>query len=280
MNLEFRAMPVFGAHVVGWDFEKQPSANDIDDLRTALLRYKMLLLPRRVLSPTELKLLTTLFGRKLFVASPNFWDSQEHKEVVHMTNQCKEGISNCACESWHCDGHYLKDPCGITVMNMIQSAPGGAISVCDLQTVFEKLPSTVKQGLTKLRCLNEGSGVVQPLVIRHPFTGRLGLYINMYAQTIDMAGNKMPQVDSLLNEILVQCCYKHEWETGDIMIVDNFALCHRVCPADPTKEEIFQRSQTVLSGTWWTAVRQAAIARTQCQATTLTKSELVASNPA
>lgn len=257
MDIKFGPMPVFGAHVVGWEFGQKPTVQDIDNLRNGLSQYKMLLLPKKILEAQELKDLTYVFGTRLFTPGRLFWHSPEHKEVVKATNQLLQEVGSCGCESWHCDGHYMRDPCAITVMNMVQAAEGGAISVVDLQAVYARLPGGARQALSKLRCVNERSRVTQPLVIRHPLTGRLGLYINMYARTIDAAGRKVPQVDAFLNEILVHSAYKHHWESGDIMIIDNFAVCHRVCPADPSQKEVFQRAQTHLSGTWWTPIRHA-----------------------
>ena len=249
MKLDVIPLPLFGA-VFSWDFSKAPSLDAIDALRMAVVEHKMLICRQRWLEPAKLIEFTRLFGSRLFIGGKAFQHSPQYKEVICITNQPNEVLKTCACESWHCDGHYLSDPCAVTVMNMVPAA-GGAISVCDIQAAYERMPDVLKPKLQTLRLKNESSGVIQPLVKPHPVTGRLGFYINMYARTIDRAGHYLPEFDAVLEQILAEQYYNHQWQTGDIMVVDNFSVTHKVCPGDPSKLEVLQRAQTTESGSWW-----------------------------
>jgi alpha-ketoglutarate-dependent taurine dioxygenase len=208
----------------------------------------MLLIRGCILSPSQLIALTRLFGNKLLTAGREFQHSPQYPQVFRMTNQLTE---NCGCEDWHCDGHFLQDPCAVTVMNMVQAAPGGSISLCDLNAAYDLLPNETKLAVEDLACLNQCSNVMQPLVIRHPLTGLKGLYINMYAQAVERSGKKLPQINSELRQTLSKTCFTHTWQTGDIMIVDNLALAHRACPAAVENTEIMQRAQNHESSAWW-----------------------------
>jgi alpha-ketoglutarate-dependent taurine dioxygenase len=134
------------------------------------------------------------------------------------------------------------------------AAAGGALSICDLYTVFDSLDDKVRAALSQLRCANS-SGVVQPLVLRHPATGRTGLYTNMYSRVVAPNGQPLQPFEENIKKLLDRHAYKHEWQTGDITILDNFAVTHKACPGAPDNLEVLQRVQTVASGTWWQTPR-------------------------
>jgi alpha-ketoglutarate-dependent taurine dioxygenase len=247
MALEIRPLPV-GAELLGWDLDSPPDQRAIAALRSALLDHGMILIRGRELSPDELLALTKLFGDRLVSTGKNFWHSADYPEVFRTTNEPSQ-VENCGCEMWHCDGHYRMDTCSITVNNVVKAA-GGGITLCDNYKIFELLTARNQQALSVVRCMNS-TGVYHPLIRRHPATGRRGFYINRYAQSIDPAGNKLPQIDVFIERLLATAAYKHEYEDGDVMIFDNFALTHRACPGDSAKLEVVQRCQTYESATWW-----------------------------
>jgi taurine dioxygenase len=170
-----------------------------------------------------------------------------------MTNQ----LETCGCEDWHCDGHFLKDPCGATVMNIVQAA-GGSVGIADLVKAYNRLTPEIIAIAANLVSYNVGSRVVQPLVIKHPVTGRTGLFINTYAQVVDKQGKSYPEVAKAIREALNKEEHHYEWQTGDVLIVDNLAVVHKSCPADRANLEIMQRSQHYLSSSWWRAEKAPA----------------------
>ncbi len=179
MQLNAHPMPMFGAEVTGWDFDQVADQSAKEALRELVLQYKMLvLLPRKALPPQQLIDFSLVFGDSLSQSSSaEWWQSTEYPMIYKVTNQ-PTCVAHCACEGWHCDGHYLADPMGITVMNQV-SAAGGAVEIADLSLTYESFSEAEKEKLKKIRCRNE-TGVSQPLVLKHPVTGRIGLYINMH----------------------------------------------------------------------------------------------------
>lgn len=266
MKLSYSPLPV-GAEVIGWSLDLLEDKAAILSLRQALLRFHALVIRGHVLSPDDLVKAGHMFGHKLLTTGKDFWYSEEYPQIFKLTNEATQ-IQNCACEDWHCDGHYLQDPCGVTVTNMAAAA-GGALSFCDLYSVFDSLDDKVRAALFQLRCSNS-SGVIQPLVRRHPATGRTGLYTNMYSQVIAPNGQRLQPIEQNIKKLLDRFAYKHEWQTGDITILDNFAVTHKACPGSPDNLEVLQRVQTVASGTFW---RPACAAAPKCNATPIPSPE-------
>jgi len=258
MKLVYSPLPV-GAEVIGWSPDLFEDKEAIISLRNALLRFHALVIRGHVLTPDQLVKAGHMFGHKLLTTGKDFWYSENYPQIFKLTNEATQ-VHNCACEDWHCDGHYLPDPCGITVTNMATAA-GGALSFCDLYSAFDSLDDKLRAALAQLRCANS-SGVIQPLVRRHPATGRIGLYTNMYSQVVAPNGQHLKDVEQNIKKLLDRFAYKHEWRTGDITILDNFAVTHKACPGAPDNLEVLQRVQTVASATFWRPACAAPAQRT------------------
>jgi len=258
MQLNAHPMPMFGAEVTGWDFDQVADESAKETIRALVLQYKMLvLLPRKALTPQQLTDFALVFGDSLSQStSEEWWLSTQYPMIYKVTNQ-PTCVAHCACEGWHCDGHYLPDPMGITVMNQV-SAAGGAVEIADLSLTYESFSEAEKEKLKKIRCRNE-TDVSQPLVLKHPVTGQTGLYINMYAQSFDANGQALPELDADLDKRLHDYKHKLYYQGGDLIVFDNLAVVHKACPGSPDNgEEVLHRCQTSLSKTWWRKKKQVA----------------------
>ncbi|HQV56578.1 MAG TPA: TauD/TfdA family dioxygenase [Ilumatobacteraceae bacterium] len=77
------------------------------------------------------------------------------------------------------------------------------------------------------------SDAMHPLLLAHPHTGRIALYVNEFADRI--AGVDRQPSDALLAELRTHIAntapeYVHRWQTGDLVIWDNIGLQHRRDP--------------------------------------------------
>ena len=92
----------------------------------------------------------------------------------------------------------------------------------------------------------------QPMVRKHPVTGRKSLYISpIYNDKIEDMNDD--EAMSLINELAEfagqdQFVYRHKWETDDILMWDNRCTMHLVTPHDPSERRVMHRTTIVGDG--------------------------------
>jgi len=82
--------------------------------------------------------------------------------------------------------------------------------------------------------------VDHPLVRTHPETGRKAIYINPI-RIEEIVGMAEPQALRLLDDLLAHATqlkfeYRHEWQSGDVVIWDNRCLLHKANGDYPVEE--------------------------------------------
>src|SRR5256885_6999138 len=94
--------------------------------------------------------------------------------------------------------------------------------------------------------------VWQPMVRRHPVTGRKSLYISpIYHDAVE--GLARDDADALITELAEfagrpEFVYAHRWETDDVVLWDNRCTMHRVMPYDPGERRVMHRTTIVGDG--------------------------------
>lgn len=251
-SLDLRPLRLFGAEIFGFEICRVLREEIRQALRSALNEHKMLIIRGCELTPADQIALTRCFGKELHTAGPNLRKLAAFPEIFRISNRRQEGNYNTG-QYWHCDGHYLADPSAVSVMHIVEPTPDGQTLVTDLASAYERLPGRVRSDLSKLGSVAPETGVVQPLVRKHPVSDTVGLYVNLRARTINRFGELMPHVDEALEKHLNQTgtFYGHCWERGDTIIVDNFAVCHRGMPSDPVRLRIMHRTTVTGPGVWW-----------------------------
>jgi taurine dioxygenase len=188
----------------------------------------------------------------------------EDCSVVIMTNEVLPGqaaiavIDNAEC--WHSDASHKSEPYQAVAVHVLQNpATGGDTEFCDLRLIYEALPAADQKllaGLTAAhhwsKSLNprfsgalddaarkEGASIAamipqahQPVVRRHPETGRPALYLSPRF-TLAIDGAAPDASEAILTELFAlmdnpRYCYRHQWRNGDLVIWDNRCLNHRV----------------------------------------------------
>jgi alpha-ketoglutarate-dependent taurine dioxygenase len=173
---------------------------------------------------------------------------------------------------WHTDSSYRTNPCVGSLLHGVEtSRTGGETQFTNMYTVYEALPDSLKhqvQGrkarhnfghlhtLAALKPLTEEEKaamppVWQPMVRKHPVTGRQSLYISpIYNDEVEGMGAKdARRLIAELTEFAAQprFVYRHRWEPDDVVMWDNRCTMHQVTPHDPTERRVMHR--TTIMGT-------------------------------
>lgn len=158
--------------------------------------------------------------------------------------------------SWHTDHSNLERPPKATTLYAIDlpESGGGNTEFLNMYLAYEALSDDMKavlrgrrafqaylsrraprRLLTRTEAERAGSdGTWQPLVRRHPETGRDALYLNpMRCDAVEGMGEA--EGDALLDALYAHCDqerfrYSHRWRPGDMLIWDNRAALHQATP--------------------------------------------------
>jgi taurine dioxygenase len=91
--------------------------------------------------------------------------------------------------------------------------------------------------------------VWQPMVRRHPVTGRESLYISpIYNDEIE--GMSAQDGKSLIDALTAfaaqpRFVYRHHWQPDDVVMWDNRCTMHQVTPHDPRERRVMHRTTIV-----------------------------------
>lgn len=158
--------------------------------------------------------------------------------------------------SWHTDHSNLECPPKATTLYAIDLPPsgGGNTEFINMMMAYDALDEATKkllhgrhafqayqsrraprQLLARTDSEKVGSdGVWQPMVRRHPETGRKALYLNpMRCDSVEDMNQK--DGDDLLDALYAhadrkQFQYSHRWSAGDVLIWDNRSCLHQATP--------------------------------------------------
>lgn len=164
--------------------------------------------------------------------------------------------------SWHTDHSNLAAPPKATTLYAIDLPPsgGGNTEFISMALAYEALPDDFKAQIRGRRAFQaylsrraprqllarteaekqDSNGVWQPIVRRHPETGRDALYLNpMRCDAVE--GMTQGEGDALMDALYAHCDqkrfqYSHRWSAGDMLIWDNRAALHQATPIHVASE--------------------------------------------
>jgi taurine dioxygenase len=91
--------------------------------------------------------------------------------------------------------------------------------------------------------------VWQPMVRKHPVTGRSALYISpIYNDAVEgLSPEDGKRLIAELTQIAAdpRFVYTHRWETDDVLMWDNRCTMHQVTPFDPRERRVMHRTTIV-----------------------------------
>jgi taurine dioxygenase len=229
-----------------------------DDLRDALWTYGVLFGKNQNLSFEAMKRVALAYGERLeehtFAATKA---DEGHPEVV-VIQRLQTDKAKSTTDLWHHDVSARQHP---NVMSILQAdqVPFGADTMwASASAAYDRLPSAMKQLFCSVQMEHDSlylmlrhdfgdasiidkimanrEQAVHPAVIRHHATGRPCLFVgNAYIK-------RVKGYDAELSEPLIKIAadmskipeiqVRHQWESGDVAIWDNFGTTHYGVSAD------------------------------------------------
>jgi len=155
---------------------------------------------------------------------------------------------------WHSDSTFLPVPALTNILiGRVVTETGGATELASTRIGWEDMPEPLKSRirdrgiwhryshsrhrispeLAKLPMFNKWPDRLWKSVWRNPVNGREALYIASHACAIE--GMDAGPAATLLDELMAFATqdpyvYRHQWQTGDVLIWDQRAVLHRATP--------------------------------------------------
>jgi alpha-ketoglutarate-dependent taurine dioxygenase len=156
--------------------------------------------------------------------------------------------------TWHTDHTNQECPPKFTMLYAIAVPDkGGATSVCNSRAAYEALPEDLKQKITGMKTENtlissarfkianpdilrdqldsKTPPMIQPLVRTHPETGKKAVWFHK-SKTEKIIGMTPEETQDFLQDLTdrvtqPQFCYAHEYQKGDLLILDDRQSLHK-----------------------------------------------------
>jgi taurine dioxygenase len=170
-------------------------------------------------------------------------------------------------ENYHTDHSNFAAPPKATMLHAVElPSHGGDTQFVDVRKAYDELPEATQRRILPLRSphVYESSQsprkmtalspeerakiptTLQPLVIRHPDSGRAALYLNT-ARMEGVQGMAPAEGFALIDELYTHATraeyeYRHKWLPGDMVIWDNRSVMHQAnADFDPSEYRFLYR---------------------------------------
>ncbi|WP_299184325.1 TauD/TfdA family dioxygenase [uncultured Aquimarina sp.] len=138
---------------------------------------------------------------------------------------------------WHSDGAFNARPSYLTVYHMASIPENSETCFASLQEAYRVLPQNLKMQWESYQAVYT-SGIDHPLILKHPYTGKYGIYVDLgYIESFvdKRIGNKkisLPEFNTMIqffHDVFSkpENYYCHTWRLGDVIIIDNYAITHK-----------------------------------------------------
>jgi taurine dioxygenase len=240
-----------GAEIIAYDFDSPPE-EAVRSLQWALIDFHLLLFRGHALDPARQLAFTRLFGSRPRPCSPRTPCVPGFPEVARFCNRRGERLAAMG-HRWHSDGAHLQEPTAVSVHHLVVAAEDCDTLYTGLAAAYERLSPEERRQMSRMRTRLPG-GVAHPLVLRHPVTGRLGLYVTLGhgAAIVDEFGRENRAMRDALERHLGAdgTYYRHRWQAGDTLVIDNFTVAHRAARGDAAPG-VLHRTSIYGSTAWW-----------------------------
>lgn len=271
--------PALGAEVRGINMRVPMAPETFQELHDVWMKHLVLVFPEQHITDAEHVTFTRSFGEPE-IFHQKIIRSNRMPEIFRVSNVNDDGIlmpldhptvkQVALAQFWHTDSSYRTIPCTGALLHGVEtSRTGGETQFTNMYAVYEALPEALKcqiQGrkarhnfghlhtLAELKPLTEEEKaamppVWQPMVRKHPVTGRHSLYISpIYNDEIE--GMSSQEARRLIEELTTiaaepRFVYRHSWEPDDVVMWDNRCTMHQVTPHDPTERRVMHRTTIV-----------------------------------
>ena len=278
LGLKVVPLGVLGAEVRGVDLARA-SAAEIEAIKRAWYAHDVLLFRDQRLSDDDLLSFSRHFGT-LDVA-PNQGAGRKsppgYPEVYIVSNIRDEkgepiGALGDGEAAWHTDMSYAAHPPDASMLYALEvPLQGGDTSFSSMKAALAKMPASLVERIWNLDIKHDGTydsggyvrkglvpsndprssvGTPHPVVIEHPVSGDLALYLGRRRNAYVM-GLELAESERLLDEIwsfVETALYRHRWTVGDLVLWDNRTTMHRRDAFDSKARRVMHRTQIKGSG--------------------------------
>jgi taurine dioxygenase len=228
-----------GAQIRGIDLREPLDDVTMKALRSAFLRYGVLVYPDQDLTPEEHVAFAARWGELHMMPIGNL-EGHPHVIVVE-----PEGSKAGRTDTWHSDVSFQEEPPAISFLfARLLPGAGGDTMFANQYLAYDSLTPAMRQLLDGLRAVHTGAiflrlagadesaapTAVHPVVRTHPETGRRALYVNAVF-TSHFDGMTVEESQPLLQWLYAHCSqpnltFRHRWSTGDLVMWDNRCVQH------------------------------------------------------
>lgn len=268
--------PALGAEVRGVDMRQPLDAATFRELHDIWMDHLVLVFPGQHMTDAEHVAFTRYFGEPE-IFHQKIIRSERVKEIFRVSNVDENGNlmppdhpvaqQVALAQFWHTDSSYRKFPCTGALLHGVEvSRTGGETQFSNMYLVYDALPDALKRRIdgrkarhhfghmhtqAALKPLTEEEKAAmppiwQPMVRKHPVTGRKALYISpIYNDDVeDMTAEDARKLIVELTRFAAdpRFVYRHRWETDDVLMWDNRCTMHQVTPFDPGERRVMHRT--------------------------------------
>jgi taurine dioxygenase len=247
-----------GAEIHGVDLHEPLAPAVLEEVRAALLRWKVIFFRDQAITPPE----QIAFGRQFGSVTPAHPTlpptMPDHPEILVLDNQAISTQGGPTIESrWHTDVTFVPNPPMGSILHGVVVPPyGGDTQFANLVVAYERLSTPVRDLIDGLHAVHhnvlpiargevEGNyqsqfqsthlEAVHPMVRVHPETGERAIFVNptftSHVQELSRAEGR--HLLAMLYEHLADAAFtcRFRWEPDSIAFWDNRATAHLV-PTD------------------------------------------------
>lgn len=283
VDLKIQALhPALGAEVVGLDLAETMDDETFQAIRDAWMKHLVLAFPNQTLSEEQQITFSQRFGA-LEEHHQDIIKSRSSPQIFRVSNVNDEGnimssdhpsIAQISlAQRWHTDSSYRAVPSLGSILHGIEvTKEGGETCFSNMYMVYDALDPATKRRITGCRARHDFGHLTklaavkpltelerqamppvwQPMVRKHPWTGRPSLFISpIYNDAIE--GMNDAEAAELLTELTEfagreEFVYRHRWTQGDVVMWDNRCTMHRVTPYDLNLRRVMHRNTVVGDG--------------------------------
>ena len=271
--------PAIGAEIRGVDLRQNMDPETFQAVHDAWMEHLVVVFPDQKITDQEHVAFTRYFGEPE-IFHQKIIRSRAIEEIFRVSNVDDDGnlmppshptVKQVSlAQMWHTDSSYRQMPCIGSLLHGVEiSRTGGETQFINMYMVYDELPDSLRRQiegrrarhdfgnlhkLASLKPLTEEEQAAmppawQPLVRRHPVTGRTSLYISpIYNDAVEgLDDSDARRLIADLTEFSAQdrFTYKHRWEPDDVLMWDNRCTVHAVTPHDPTERRVMHRTTIV-----------------------------------
>ena len=283
VDLKIQALhPALGAEVVGLDLAETMDDETFQAIRDAWMKHLVLAFPNQTLSEEQQITFSQRFGA-LEEHHQDIIKSRSSPQIFRVSNVNDEGnimssdhpsIAQISlAQRWHTDSSYRAVPSLGSILHGIEvTKEGGETCFSNMYMVYDALDPATKRRITGCRARHDFGHLTklaavkpltelerqamppvwQPMVRKHPWTGRPSLFISpIYNDAIE--GLNDDEAAEFLTELTEfagreEFVYRHRWTQGDVVMWDNRCTMHRVTPYDLSLRRVMHRNTVVGDG--------------------------------